>query len=112
MKDFTLGILGNNFKETTEFINKIILNTKASCDQEHMKINIIINNKLLNDKDEIKKILEKLEMIKSDFLCLTFDNKEIYDFIKENTNIPVLNDSFNVNDNSLIENILNRFYEA
>ena len=110
MKDFTLGILGNNFKETTEFINKIILNTKASCDQEHMKMNIIINNKLLNDKEEIKKVLNKLETIKSDFLCLTFNNKEIYNFIKENTTIPVLNNNFS--EDKLVNEILNKFYEA
>ena len=110
MKDFTLTILGNNFQKTTEFVNKIILNTKATCDQEHMKMNIIINNKLLNDKEEIKKVLKKLEIIKSDFLCLTFDNLEIYNFIKDNTTIPVLNHYFD--EEKLVNVILNKFYEA
>lgn len=112
MKDFTLGILGNDFNKTTEFVNQIILNTKANCDQEHMKMNIIINNKLLDDKEEIKKVLTKFENINTNILCLTFNNKEISNFIKDNTKISVLNDDFKLNDITLIETILNKFYEA
>ena len=37
----TLGILGNDYQETTKLVEEIILNTKAKIDQEHIKMNII-----------------------------------------------------------------------
>lgn len=111
MKNFTLTIIGNDFKTTTEFMEKIILNTKATIDQEHMKMNIIINNKLLNNKENLKNILKKLENINSNLICLTFDDKETYDFIKNNINIPILNDKFNIQDDSIIKKVLDIFYD-
>lgn len=109
MKNFTLAILGNDFKKTTKFMEKIILNTKANTDQEHMKMNIIINNQLLLNEDELKNILTKLEKMNSSFLCLTFNDKKTYEFIKNNTNIPILNHQFSLDDDTLITNILNKF---
>lgn len=87
----TLGILGNDYQKTTKLVEEIILNTKAKTDQEHIKMNIIINNKLLlKDNLTILNIVHNLEKIESDYLILAFDNQDIKDFIEDNTNLIIL----------------------
>ena len=87
----TLGILGNDYQKTTKLVEDIILNTKAKTDQEHIKMNIIINNKLLfKDNLTILNIVHNLEKIESDYLILAFDNQDIKDFIEDNTNLIIL----------------------
>ena len=87
----TLGILGNDYQKTTKLVEEIILNTKAKTDQEHIKMNIIINNKLLlKDNLTILNIIHDLEKIESDYLILAFDNQDIKDFIEDNTNLIIL----------------------
>ena len=105
--NLTIGILGNNLKLSTSFVEKIILKTKAKVDQEHIKMNIIINNKLL-DKDELylKELIHNIEKSNIDYLVLNFNDIDIYNYIKNNTNIPILNNSFDVNDISLINKII------
>lgn len=91
MKKKTLGILGNDYQKTTKLVEEIILNTKAKTDQEHIKMNIIINNKLLfKDNLTILNIVHNLEKIESDYLILAFDNQDIKDFIEDNTNLIIL----------------------
>ena len=91
MKKKTLGILGNDYQKTTKLVEDIILNTKAKTDQEHIKMNIIINNKLLfKDNLTILNIVHNLEKIESDYLILAFDNQDIKDFIEDNTNLIIL----------------------
>lgn len=91
MKKKTLGILGNDYQKTTKLVEEIILNTKAKIDQEHIKMNIIINNKLLlKDNLTILNIVHNLEKIESDYLILAFDNQDIKDFIEDNTNLIIL----------------------
>ncbi len=87
----TLGILGNDFILSTSIVDKIILNTKANIDQEHIKMNIVINNKLLNKSNlEIKDIITKLEQSNINYLLLTFNDKNIINYIKSFTNIPII----------------------
>ena len=74
-----IAILGCDYKITTSFMNKIVENTKAKIDQEHLILNIIIDNKL---KERIEKIIES------------------------NLNIPLLNKSFRDNDDELIRKII------
>ena len=103
----TIAILGDNFNKTTEFVNKIIHNTKAKIDQEHLKMNIIIDNKLLEkSKQEIITILNELEDIDSSYLVLTFNNEVIYNIIKDNTILPIINKDFNIENNDLIQKII------
>ena len=91
MKKKTLGILGNDYQKTTKLVEDIILNTKAKTDQEHIKMNIIINNKLLFKNNlTILNIVHNLEKIESDYLILAFDNQDIKDFIEDNTNLIIL----------------------
>lgn len=91
MKKKTLGILGNDYQKTTKLVEEIILNTKAKTDQEHIKMNIIINNKLLFKNNlTILNIVHNLEKIESDYLILAFDNQDIKDFIEDNTNLIIL----------------------
>ena len=101
----TIGIIGIDYIISTQFVEKIIFKTKASTDQEHVKMNIVINNKLSN-KDQLKDIINKLERINTNYLILTFNNQEIYNYLKENTNIPILNGTFDLNDNNFIEQII------
>ena len=87
----TLGILGNDYQKTKKLVEDIILNTKAKTDQEHIKMNIIINNKLLFKYNlTILNIVHNLEKIESDYLILAFDNQNIKDFIEDNTNLIIL----------------------
>lgn len=106
MRNYTFGIIGNDYNKTTDFVNNIILKTKVQTDQEHIKMNIVINNNILNDKLILKEILIKLEEVNTNFLCLNICNKYIYDFVKENTNIKVLNSVYDEDDSSLINKIL------
>lgn len=109
MEDFCVGIIGNDFDITTKFIDKIIQNTNVKTDQEHIKMNIIINNKLLNNNDkEILNLISNLEKINSTCLCLCFDNYKVYELIKKNANIPILNSKFKNNENMLIQNIIDK----
>ena len=96
MKELTLGILGNDYIKTTEFIEKIINNTKARIDQEHIKMNIIINNKLLEKSElELLEIIKTMENIDSNLLCLCIDDEKVIHFIKNNTNIKVIDNNIN-----------------
>lgn len=106
VNNFVLGIIGNDYIATTNFINKIVNNTDVQSDQEHIKMNIVINNKLLNNKKSLKNTLKKLEDIGTNYLCLTCYNKDIYDYVKLNTNMNVLNSIYNEDEESLIEKIL------
>ena len=102
-----IGILGNDLKISTLFVEKIILNTKADTDQEHIKMNIVINNNLFNkNKKELLKIIDNFKKTKINYLVLTFDNQNIYEFIKENINIPIIKYYFNELDDELISNII------
>ena len=87
----TLGILGNDFILSTSIVDKIILNTKANTDQEHIKMNIVINNKLLEKSNlEIKEIINNLEKSNINYLLLTFNDNNIINYIKSITNIPLI----------------------
>lgn len=103
----SIGILGNDYKLSTLFVEKIISNTKANIDQEHIPMNIVINNKLLDKNEiEIKDILNKFEKSNTTFLILTFNNIDIYNIIKRNTNIPILNTTFDINNDYFIKKII------
>ena len=101
-----IAILGCDYKITTSFMNKIVENTKAKIDQEHLILNIIIDNKLKEkDEEEIIDIIKKIEMIDSQYLVLTFNDERIEKIIENNLNIPLLNKSFKDND-ELIRKII------
>lgn len=103
----TIGILGNDFILSTSLVEKIILNTNASTDQEHIKMNIVINNKLEDlSENELKNILDNLEKSEINYLVLTFNNKELFDFVKNNTTIKILNNSYNDDIFDLIEKVI------
>ena len=103
----SIGIIGNDFKLSTLFVEKIILNTKANVDQDHIPMNIVINNKLLEkDESEIKNLLNKLEQSNTSYLILTFNNIDVYNKIKRNTYIPVINNNFNINDDNFIKQVI------
>ena len=102
-----IAILGCDYKLTTSFMNKIVENTKAKIDQEHLILNIIIDNKLKEkNEEEIIDIIKKIEMIDSKYLVLTFNDERIEKIIESNLNIPLLNKSFRDNDDELIRKII------
>ncbi len=103
----TIGILGTNRKLSTIFVEKLILKTRANIDQEHIPMNIVINNKLLEKTEsEIKDILDKFAKNDTNYLILTFNDINVYNIIKRNTNIPILNNSFDINDELFIKKII------
>lgn len=89
MKEYTLGIIGNNYKKTTNLFNDIVMNTKAKTDQEHIKINIVIKKNL--DKDKIFKILNNFKKINTTYLIIDIDDNNLNNYIKENTDLIILN---------------------
>ena len=102
----TIGIIGNDFILSTSLVEKIILKTKADTDQEHIKMNIVINNKLekLSEK-ELKKIIINLEKSEIKYLVLIISNQNIFNFIKNNTTIEIIN-TYNDNINQLVEKVI------
>lgn len=103
----TIGILGNDFDITTQFVEKIITNTRASQDQDHIKMNIIINNYLLNKNiNEINDLLEKIRKSNIDYLVLTVNDKRLNELI-EKRNIKIINKTFDINDYNLIKKVIN-----
>lgn len=108
---YVVGILGNNLDITTNFVENIINNTPAKKDQDHIKMNIVVNENLLNKKtEEIIDIAKKMEEIDSTCLCLCFEcDKHLYNSLKNNINIPVLNTTFNGSEEVIINNILKTF---
>ncbi len=105
--DTTIGILGNDFDITTQFVENIITNTKASQDQNHIKMNIIINNYLLNKNiNEINDILEKIKESNIDYLVLTVNDRRLYELI-EKKKIKIINKTFDINDYNLIKKVIN-----
>ena len=105
----TIAILGNDYQITTAFVLEIIKNTKAKSDQEHLKMNIIIDNKLLEKSDsEIIKILKQLESIASNSLVVTFNNERVLNIIEKYSPLSLLNKEFNLNDLNLIKKIVTK----
>ena len=102
----TIGIIGNDYEITTKFVEKIILHTKALKDQDHIKMNIIINNCLLNkNKNDINDLITKVKESNIDYLVLTINDKELYKTINENK-ITIINKTFNINSSYLIKKII------
>ena len=102
----TIGILGNDFNLTTKFIEKIIINTKALTDQEHIKMNIIINNYLLRKNNtEIDNLLNMIIESKIDYLVITVNNNDLNKLIEEK-GINLVNKTFDINDNDLIKKVI------
>lgn len=97
MEKLTLGILGTDYDITTKLIEDIILKTKVDYDQDHIKMNIIINNKLLLKDKYILYYIKQLEQLDSKYLIVTFNDQNIINFIKNNTNMILLNDKNIVN---------------
>ena len=107
MNNTTIGILSNNLKLSTQFVEKIIINTKAIKDQDHIKMNIIINNKLLDKNNKFfRKLLKNIEKSQVDYLVLIFNDINIYNYLKDNTSIPIINSSFDINDIELVKKII------
>ena len=107
MNNKTIAILGQDYKLSTTFVENIINSTKANKDQDHIKMNIIINNKLLNkDLNYLNELINNIEKSQVDYLVLTFNNKDIYNYLKNKTNIPIINSTFNINDLELIKKII------
>jgi aspartate racemase len=100
----TIGILGGMGPlATSELFNKIIRNTRAEKDQEHMHI-IIDNNTNIPDRTlniagkgesplpEILKSVKILELAGADFLVMPCNTAHYYmDHIIQNSNIPIMN---------------------
>ncbi len=100
----TIGILGGMGPlATSELFNKIIKNTRAEKDQEHMHI-IIDNNTNIPDRTlniarsgesplpEIMKSVRILELAGADFLVIPCNTAHYFmDHIVENSNIPIMN---------------------
>ncbi len=100
----TLGILGGMGPlATSELFNKIIRNTRAEKDQEHLHI-IIDNNTNIPDRTlsitesgesalpEILKSVKTLELAGADFLIMPCNTAHYYvDHIVQSSNIPIMN---------------------
>ena len=84
----SLGIIGNDYNKTTKLFNDIVMNTKAKTDQEHIIINIVLTKNL--DKENILENIKYLESIKTSYLIIDIDDENIKDFIKENTNLIII----------------------
>ena len=64
------------------------MNTKAKTDQEHIIINIVLTKNL--EKESILENIKYLESIKTSYLIIDIDDENIKDFIKENTNLIII----------------------
>ena len=64
------------------------MNTKAKTDQEHIIINIVLTKDI--EKENILKNIKYLESIKTSYLIIDIDDESIKDFIKENTNLIII----------------------
>ena len=64
------------------------MNTKAKTDQEHIIINIILTKNL--EKENILENIKYLESIKTTYLIIDIDDENIKNFIKENTNLIII----------------------
>lgn len=84
----SLGIIGNDYNKTTKLFNDIVMNTKAKTDQEHIIINIVLTKDI--EKENILKNIKYLESIKTSYLIIDIDDESIKDFIKENTNLIII----------------------
>ena len=64
------------------------MNTKAKTDQEHIIINIVLTKDI--EKENILKNIKYLESIKTSYLIIDIDDESIKNFIKENTNLIII----------------------
>ena len=64
------------------------MNTKAKTDQEHIIINIVLTKNM--EKENILKNIKYLESIKTTYLIIDIDDENIKNFIKENTNLIII----------------------
>lgn len=101
----TLGIIGGMGPlATVKLFEKIVLKTKADCDQEHIhilidnntkipdRVNFILGNSEENPKYELIKSAKKLESIGAEFLAMPCNTAHyFYKDIIEQINIPFIN---------------------
>ena len=89
-KQITLGIISSDLNLTTKFIEKIINNTNAKRDQDHIKMDIIINNNLLNKtENELDEFVKRYETMNITHLCLYYTNQKIINLFSNKFNIPI-----------------------
>lgn len=100
----TVGIIGGmGTIATIDLFNKIVLETNAKSDKEHLHI-LIDNNAQIPDRTsfilgdgedptyELVKSAKNLEKIGADFLAIPCNTAHyFYDVIKENVNIEIIN---------------------
>ncbi len=100
----TVGIIGGmGTVATIDLFNKIVLETNAKSDKEHLHI-LIDNNAQIPDRTsfilgdgedptyELVKSAKNLEKIGADFLAIPCNTAHyFYDVIKENVNIEIIN---------------------
>lgn len=89
-KQITLGIISSDLNLTTKFIEKIINNTNAKRDQDHIKMDIIINNNLLNKtENELDEFIKRYETMNITHLCLYYPNQKMLNTFSNHFEIPI-----------------------
>lgn len=81
----TFMIIGDDVEKTNSIFENIISSKKIEKEQEHIKLDLIINTNLKND---INDIINIIEAYKDEYLVLLTKDEEIYkEFKKSNYNI-------------------------
>ena len=105
--DRTVGILGCDLDATTKFFEKIIQFTKGDKDQDHIKLNIVVDSRLLEKSlQEIADLALEFKKSGAELLVLAFSSRRVYDTLRSCTDLPIMNSRFDVNDAELVRSII------
>lgn len=96
MNQKQLGIIGNDYHLTNNIFEKIISNTIAKIDQEHIKINLIYSK--YNNIDDLLNKCKYLEDIGTNKILITSNiSEENMKYLKNNINIDIIDMSVDFN---------------
>ena len=104
--DRTVGILGCDLDAVTRFFENIINNTKGSTDQDHIKLNIVADSRLLEkNAEELAELAREFKDSGAELFILAA-SRGFYDAFKKVTDIPIMNSAFDPDDIELVRSVI------